>query len=84
MIVELFLIPIMILVRNLLSVLPVISVDNGFVSAFSSFFGLINTAGYFLPLRTISIILSLFLAFYGLQLAISVLNWVIAKIPTIN
>jgi len=73
------------LISDLLQLLPDMSfATDGFSSAFSTIAGVLSLAGYFMPLDTLGIVLSIGLSFYAFQFFVSLINWVIRKIPTIS
>jgi len=84
MIVEAILSPIFYLINAFLGILPSFELPASFTGSMTIFFDLLKGASYFLPLGTIAIILGLVLSFYVLKFTISVVNWVLGKIPTIN
>lgn len=84
MLLEWILAPIFWLVKNLLSLVPTYELPAGFAGSMDGFFNLLFGASYFLPLSTLSIILGLVLLLYLIKFSISAINWLIAKIPTVN
>lgn len=84
MITQIILFPFFALVKAFLVLIPVISVPSGFILGFDTFFTVLATAGYFLPLNTISILLSFFIIWYGFVFVVSGVNWIIGKIPTLS
>lgn len=84
MLTEVILDPIFWIIKTFLNLIPAYSLPASFSSGVDSFFDLIATTGYFLPLSTIATIGGLVLGFYGVKFVISGINWLIAKIPTIS
>lgn len=54
------------------------------IGSFAGFIELLAYASLFIPMSTLAISFTIYLAFYGVQFAISIINWLIAKIPTIE
>ena len=84
MIFEIILNPIFWLITNAIYLLPSFSLPTAFVSAMTSFFTLVATIGFFIPLDTIGYILTLFLSFYALRFAMALLSYILRKIPFLN
>lgn len=84
MLTQLLLYPVFLLIKIFLALMPVVNVPSGFVAGFDTFFSMLAAAGYFLPLKTLAIALSFFVLWYGFVFIVAGVNWVIAKIPTIN
>ena len=84
MIIEIILNPIFWIVEKSISLFPVLTLPDSFLSTMDMFFTLIASIGFFFPLNTLSEILSLFLIYFSLKLAISVFNFAIRKIPFIS
>jgi len=81
MIVELFLDLLFQLVSALMSPLNLFNVPIG---SFAGLIELFSYASIFVPLDTFSVCLGIWFAFQFTRFTISVVNWIIGKIPTIN
>jgi hypothetical protein len=85
MIIEFLLAMVFGIIEDLLNLLPNLTFPTeGFTSAFSTISGVLSLAGYFMPLDTLGIVLSIGLSFYGFQFLVSLTNWLIRKIPSIS
>jgi hypothetical protein len=72
------------LVLAILSIIPVLSVPAGLLGSVAGFIELLVEASIFLPVGTIIICIGWFIALYNLNFIMSIVNWVIRKIPTIS
>lgn len=72
------------IVDNVLTWLPVFAIPTDFLSGIGGIVELFAVASYFMPIGTLQLALIVFIAFHGLEFIISVINWLIGKIPTID
>lgn len=54
------------------------------IGSVAGFVELLAYASLFVPMSTMAVAFTIYLAYYGVQFAVSIVNWVISKIPTIN
>lgn len=69
------------LVSILLTPLSIVLMPIG---SMAGFIELLAYASIFIPMSTLAVSFTIYLAYYGVQFAVSIVNWVISKIPTIN
>lgn len=84
MITELLLSLVKSLVLATLSIIPVLSIPAGLLGSVAGFIELLVEASVFLPVGVIIICIGWFIALYNLNFLMSIVNWVIRKIPTIS
>ena len=84
MITELFLSLVKSLVLGTLSIIPVLSVPNGLLDFVAGFVELLVEVSIFLPVGVILLCIGWFIALYNLNFLMSIVNWIIRKIPTIS
>lgn len=84
MITELLLSLVKSIVIGALSIIPVLSVPAGLLGSVAGFIELLVEASIFLPVGVIIICIGWFIALYNLNFLMSIVNWVIRKIPTIS
>lgn len=81
MIIELFLN----LIYNLVSlILTPISWALQPLGSMAGFVELLSYASLFIPMPTFALCVSIWIGFYGLRFVVTVANWLIGKIPTID
>lgn len=68
----------------LLSLIPTISLPDGFFNVIADISYFFSMANYFLPVQTILICFSIIFLVDNIKLIMSILNWLISKIPTIS
>ena len=71
-------------IGGFLNLLPVVDLSDGLGNAIYNINGYLSGISFVLPLATILSILGLFLTIEGVLLTISIINWFIRKIPTVN
>lgn len=84
MITELLLSLVKSLVLASLSIIPILSVPDGLLGSVAGFVELLVEASIFLPVGVIILCIGWFIALYNLNFLMSIVNWVIRKIPTIS
>ena len=84
MITELLLVIVKVLVIGTLSIIPVLAVPAGLLGHVAGFVELLVEASIFLPVGVILLCIGWFIALYNLNFLMSIVNWVIRKIPTIS
>lgn len=67
-----------------INLIPDISLDSGFMSGFSSVRYLMELTSYLLPIGTFIACLSVFFLLHNMTLILSILNWIIRKIPGVS
>lgn len=84
MIVEKILDLFMDLVLGMISLVPSFSIAQQQLGSFEGLIELFAYSSYFIPYSTLFICLGIGIAFYSAKFAMSVINWIIGKIPTID
>lgn len=54
------------------------------IGSLAGWIELLAYASLFVPISTLSVAFGIYLTYYGIQFGVSVVNWLIAKIPTIE
>lgn len=67
-----------------LDLIPTITLPDGFTNMLESVSNLFSLVNYFLPVSTILVCLGVIFLVDNIKLIMSVLNWLISKIPTIS
>lgn len=67
-----------------LDLIPTITLPDGFINMLESVSNLFSLVNYFLPVSTILVCLGVIFLVDNIKLIMSVLNWLISKIPTIS
>lgn len=67
-----------------LGLIPNISFPQGFISAISSVSSVMNGVAYIMPMGTFMACLTVFFVLHNMTLIISIINWIIRKIPGVN
>lgn len=68
----------------ILDLIPTITLPDGFTNMLESVSNLFSLVNYFLPVSTILVCLGVIFLVDNIKLIMSVLNWLISKIPTIS
>lgn len=63
---------------------PAVVIPTDLLNSLGGFIELLASVSYFMPIGILQLCLGVFIAVYGLEFVISVVNWIIAKIPTIE
>lgn len=86
MITELFLTPIFMLVTFIIDSLPdfAFSFLNSILGGFGGFIELLSKASFIFPVPAFLTALFTVTTFYSIRFTISLVNWVIRKVPTIS
>lgn len=84
MITELLLSLVKTIVLATLSIVPALSIPDGLLGSVAGFIELLFEASIFLPVGVIILCIGWFIALYNLNFLMSIVNWVIRKIPTIS
>lgn len=66
------------------NLIPDISFDSNFILAFQSVANVMNGASYLLPMGTFYLCMTVFFVLHNTTFVISLVNWIIRKIPTIE
>ena len=72
------------LINGLMELIPAITLPAGFVALLDDVRFLLEGANYFVPIPTVMICLGLIFLVDNVKFFVSIFNWIIAKIPTIN
>lgn len=72
------------MVNGLMSIIPTIKLPDGFLALLGDVNYIFSLAAYFLPIPTILICVSVILIIDNIKFLMSIFNWIISKIPTIN
>lgn len=67
-----------------INLFPVISLPSGLADALQGLSEIFTAVSFYLPISTFVICVGLVLAFYSTRFFISLLNWLVSKIPAIN
>jgi hypothetical protein len=86
MIIQLALAPIFLVIGWLLFLIPAIdyTLPTSFMDSYQGLIDLLHKSSFFLPVSSIAVIFSVMVLFYSVRFVISVVNWIIGKIPTIS
>jgi len=84
MLLEMFFIPLFSFINFILGLLPTLALPTDMVSYIQTAFGLVASLGAVIPLGTVRNVLSVIIAFYGIQFLFSLSNFTFRKIPTIS
>lgn len=63
---------------------PAIVIPTDLIGSLAGFVELLAVSSYFIPIGVFQLCVIVFVAFHGMEFIISVVNWVISKIPTIS
>lgn len=69
---------------TLIDTMPVLGIAQQQFGSFAGLIELFAYSAYFIPYSTLFICLGIGVAFYSAKFAMSVINWIIGKIPTID
>lgn len=72
------------IVDNVMTWLPVLAIPTDFLSGIGGIIELLAVGSYFMPIGTLQLAIIVFVAFHSMEFIISVVNWLIGKIPTID
>ena len=72
------------IVDGLLMFLPVLAIPSDFLSGIGGIIELLAVGSYFVPIGTMQLALIVFISFHSMEFIITVINWLIGKIPTID
>ena len=75
---------IFLLITGLMQLIPAITLPAGFIALLDDVRFLLEGANYFIPIPTIVICLGLIFLVDNVKFFVSIFNWIIAKIPSIN
>lgn len=64
--------------------IPLDLIQPQITGTLSGFIEIIERSSFFVPWKTILICLSVISSFYVFRFVVSIVNWIISKIPTIN
>lgn len=67
-----------------IDLMPMLNFDANIFHAIGSIANVMNGVAYLLPLDTFAICVAMFFICHNLSLFISIINWIIAKIPGVN
>lgn len=67
-----------------LSWIPVFAIPESVMIQMNSWYEMVNFISHFMPLKTLALCTTVFLAFHATKLVAAIVNWIIAKIPTIG
>jgi hypothetical protein len=84
LITELLLLIIKGIVLGFLALMPVMSLPVGFLNGIAGVIELLATASIFMPVSIFLACTGWFILLYNTSFFMSIVNWIIAKIPTIN
>jgi len=84
MIVEIIFDALFFVINGLLNFLPVFTIPSDFLNSIGGIIELLAIVGHFMPIGVLQVALTVFVLFHGLEFVISIINWLIAKIPTIE
>lgn len=63
---------------------PAIVIPTDLIGSLAGFVELLAVSSYFIPIGVFQLCVIVFVAFHGMEFIISVVNWVISKIPSIS
>lgn len=63
---------------------PALVIPTDIINSLAGIVELFATVSYFMPIGILQLCFLVFVGFHGAEFLISVINWVIAKIPTID
>lgn len=66
------------------NLLPVLKINMSLIEGQAALFSVINNVSCIMPVGTFGVIISLILVIYTVESTWAIINWIIAKIPTIN
>lgn len=72
------------LILFVVNVLPTFSIAQQQIGSFAGLIELLAYSAYFIPYSTLFICLGIGISFYSAKFAMSVINWIVGKIPTID
>lgn len=84
MILDLLLTLVFAIASFILNLIPDLEFDTNFYLAFESVGNVMNGASYILPMGTFYLCMSVFFLLHNTTFIISIVNWIIRKIPTIE
>lgn len=67
-----------------IDMIPDLSFGSEFYAAFGSIYDVMNGASYILPTGTMFLCTSVFFILHNTTFVISILNWIIRKVPGVN
>lgn len=71
-------------ITGFLNWFPAIVIPTDLLNSLGGIIELLASVSYFMPVGVLQLALIVFIAFHGLEFIISIVNWIIAKIPTID
>lgn len=84
MITEVFIDAIITPVAMFINFFPALAIPTDLIGSIAGFIELLAVSSYFIPIGVFQLCIIVFLSFHSLEFIISVINWVISKIPTIS
>ena len=84
MIIELLLNPIFSIVNFLISLLPVLNTPLEMAGGILGLIEVISSVTFIIPVRTLMYAIAWWIALQNARFIMSIVNWVLGKIPTIN
>lgn len=64
--------------------IPIITIPADFMNSIFGVVELLAVVSYFMPIGILQLALGVFITFHSLEFIMSLVNWIIAKIPTID
>lgn len=84
MIVQFFLEIVFGLLATFINFFPALVIPTDLLGSLAGFIELLAITSFFMPIGIFQLCLIIFIAFHGMEFIISVVNWIIGKIPTIT
>lgn len=63
---------------------PALVIPTDLIGSIAGFVELLAVSSYFIPIGVFQLCVIVFVAFHGMEFIVSVVNWVISKIPSIS
>lgn len=64
--------------------LPILTIPTDFMNSIFGVVELFAVVSYFMPIGILQLALGVFITFHSLEFIMALVNWIIAKIPTID
>lgn len=71
-------------VSFMINFFPALVIPTDLIGSLAGFVELLAVSSYFIPIGVFQLCIIVFVAFHGMEFIISIVNWVISKIPTIS